>query len=402
MIETAEYQKRRESLQKQLKGAVAVVYAGEHAAPAVGKWRGDANFIYLTGIDNEPGAALLFDPTNENPNRRITLFLRPSNIEMERWDGYRDQIGSALKDRYGFKGFGSIMRTTSLPAMLTGALRRAKQAACLHPFAVYPANVSPDLNAFQQVSQRIPGVKIEDRTQDLVIMRAIKSPAEIALLERAADITVAAYREAIKYIKPGLNESQVQLALETIYKQQGGDIGYGTIVGSGINGTVLHYIANDQPLKDGDLLVIDSAASFGGYVSDITRTFPVSGKFTPDQRELYEVVLKAELAAIKAARPGATFYEVDSAARNVIEKAGLGDAFIHAIGHPLGLVVHDVVPDHPIKPNMVITIEPGIYLPDRKIGIRIEDDLVITKTGNRNITSGVPKTVKEIEAAMGR
>ncbi len=397
MIETLEYRKRRETVLKQLNGAVAVVFAGEHAAPAIGKWRPDANFSYLTGINNEPGAAVLFDPSNENPDRRIVLLLKPMNNEAERWDGYRKPIDATLKRETGFT---AIFRTSLLPSLLTAAIRRTKHAACLHPFAVYPADPSADLKAFQQVAQRVPGVRIEDRTSLLLGMRAVKSPAELKLIEHAADITIAAYGQVLKHIRPGVNESQVQLALETVYKQQGGDIAYGTIVGSGLNGTVLHYIANDRSLEDGDLLVIDSAASFGGYASDITRTFPVSGKFTPDQRELYEVVLKSQLAAIKASRPGARFYEVDAAARNVIEKAGFGDAFIHSIGHPLGLSVHDVVPDHPLKPGMVITIEPGIYLPDRKIGIRIEDDLVITKSGNRNITDRVPKTVKDIEAAM--
>ncbi|HEY0008683.1 MAG TPA: aminopeptidase P family protein, partial [Tepidisphaeraceae bacterium] len=373
--------------------------SGDHPAPEHGKWRADLNFLYLTGLSNEQGAALLFDPSNDDPKRRVVLFLKPSNPEAEQWTGLRQSVSSELKKSLGIQ---TILRTGSLPGALTSALQRTKQAACLLPFAVYPAPVSADLAAFQQVAQRVPGVRIEDRTALLKLMRAVKSAGELKLIERAADITVAAFQQAIGHIRPGLNESQIQLALETIYRQQGGDIAYGTIVGSGLAGTVLHYIDNNQPLQDGDLLVIDSAASFGGYASDITRTFPVSGKFTADQRELYEVVLAAQLAAIKASKPGAKMYEVDDAARQVIEKASLGDAFIHSIGHPLGLTVHDVQPDHPLKPNMVITIEPGIYLPSRKIGIRIEDDLVITKTGNRNLTDRVPKTVKEIEAAMKR
>ena len=192
----------------------------------------------------------------------------------------------------------------------------------------------------------------------------------------------------------------MQLALETVYRQQGGDVAYGTIVGGGLGGTVLHYVRNDRPLEDGDLLVIDSAASFGGYASDVTRTYPVDGKFTADQRELYEVVLAAELAGIKACKPGVRLHDIDAAARAVIDKAGLGDAFIHSIGHPLGLHVHDVVPDHPLAPGTVLTIEPGVYLPDRKVGIRIEDDIVLTRTGNRNLTDRIPKTVKDVEVQM--
>jgi Xaa-Pro aminopeptidase len=399
MIDPKEYAKRRAALLKQLGGSVGVVFAGEHPAPAIGKWRPDLNFLYLTGLDTEPGAALLLDPENENPRRRVALFLKPSNPEAEQWTGLRPAVTSEFKKAVGIE---TVLRTNQLPGLLTASLRRAKSAACLHPFAVYPAEVSADLKVFQQVAQRVPGVRIEDRTSLLAAMRATKSPAELKLIEKAADITVAAYREAIKYIRPGINESQVQLALETLYKQQGGDIAYGTIVGGGIGGTVLHYINNDRPLEAGELVVIDSAANFGGYASDITRTFPVSGKFTPEQRDLYETVLKAQATAIKAARPGARLFEVDAAARDVIDAAGLGDYFIHSIGHPLGLHVHDVQPDHPLKENMVLTIEPGVYLPDRKIGIRIEDDIILTKGGNRNITDRVPKTVKEIEAAMAR
>lgn len=375
---------------------MGLVFAGEQSDGS-GRFQPDANFVYLTGIRDERGAALLLDPANDNPQRREVLFLRPRDPEQERWDGYRETISSALKRR---TGFAAIQRLGSLPAAVTAALRRCKRAACLHPFAVYPSALSPDLGVFQQVAQRVPGVRIEDRTALLTSMRAIKSRTELALIERAADITEQAFLGVIGQLRPGLRESQVQLALETVYRQQGGELAYGTIVGGGLNGTVLHYIDNDRELHDGELVVIDSAASFGGYASDLTRTFPVSGKFTAEQREVYEVVLAAQLAAIKACRPGVALFEVDAAARRVIDKAGLGDAFIHSIGHPLGLSVHDVQPDHPLKPGMVITVEPGVYLPERGLGVRIEDDLLITARGTRNLTPRVPKTVLEIERAM--
>lgn len=394
VIPQAEYLKRRQALLKSLNGAVALVASGEGSA---GHFKADPNFVYLTGIDNEPGAFVLFDGGNLQPQRKISLFLRPLNSEAERWDGYRAAIDSTLKKQ---SGFDSVFRTNMLPGMVTAALRRQKQAACLLPFAVYPAAVSADLAIFQQVSQRIPGIKIDDNTGLLTSMRSIKSPAELAMIEHAAGITELAYRQAVPHIRPGLNEGQLQLALETVYKQHGGGIAYGTIVGGGMGGTVLHYIQNNQPLQDGDLVVIDSAASFGGYAADVTRTYPVNGKFTADQRDVYEVVLAAELAAIKAAKPGVRLHDLDAVARNVIDKAGYGDAFIHSIGHPLGLTVHDVVPDHPLKAGTVITIEPGIYLPDRKLGVRIEDDLVLTAKGNRNLTSRIPKTVKDVEAAL--
>jgi Xaa-Pro aminopeptidase len=155
-------------------------------------------------------------------------------------------------------------------------------------------------------------------------------------------------------------------------------------------------------VRAGDLVVIDAAGEYGRYASDFSRTYPVSGKFTAEQREVYETVLRAEEAAIKALRPGVTHTEVDAAARDVIEKAGYGDAFIHNIGHQLGLEVHDITPDGPLVEGMVMTIEPGIYLPDRKLGVRIEDDLIITKNGAKSMTDRIPKTVEAIERAMSR
>lgn len=398
-IPMSEYAARREAVLKSLDGAAAVVFAGDSVSPLHGRFRPDPNFIYLTGIEDEPGAAVLFDPTNEDPKKRIALLLKPLNIEVERWDGYREEIGSKLKEKTGFK---TIFRIGALNGMLTGAVKRAKKGACLAPFATYPAPVSADLAALQQIQQRVLGVSIIDRTTLLPNMRAIKSKTELALIQKACDITEEAYLQAIKHIRPGLNESRVQLALETVYREAGGGLAYNSIVGSGMNGTVLHYNANNNELKAGDLLVIDSAASYGGYCSDITRTFPVSGKFTKEQKDIYNVVLQAELAAIKASKPGMKMFDVDNVAREVITKAGYGDYFIHSIGHPLGLVVHDVVPDHPLKANMVITIEPGIYIPELKMGIRIEDDVLITPKGPKVITPNVPKTVEDIEAAMKR
>jgi Xaa-Pro aminopeptidase len=163
---------------------------------------------------------------------------------------------------------------------------------------------------------------------------------------------------------------------------------------------VLHYSANDKLLQEGELVVIDYAAAVGGYASDVTRTLPASGMFTPEQRKLYEIVLEANLAAIEATRPGATYAEVHRAARAVISRAGYQDYFLHGIGHHLGIDVHDPTPDGPLMPGMVLTIEPGIYLPERGIGIRIEDDVLVTKSGPRVLTEAIPKSIQVIEAVM--
>ena len=398
-VAVAEYKDRRERVLKALKGSAAVVYAGDGSHPLVGRWQANHHFVYLTGIADEPAAAVLFDPGAEDPRRRIVLFLRPMNIELEKWDGYRREIGPELKEATGFT---TVMRAAALPAAVTAAARRGKKLACLHPFAVYPAAVSPDLAAFQQIAQRVPGVAIDDQTMLLLGLRAVKSTAELALMRRAIAATAAGFNAVLKgVIKPGVNERAIADALEFEYRRHGAEtLAFNTIVGAGVNGTVLHYMANDRPVAAGDLIVIDTGASYRGYAADITRTVPADGRYTPDQREVYEVVLAAQLAGIKAVKVGNKMSDVDAAARDVIDKAGLGHAFIHNIGHQLGLEVHDVTPDGPLKAGMVVTIEPGVYLPDRRLGVRIEDDILVTASGNENLTVAVPKTVKDVEAAM--
>jgi len=399
MISVEEQRQRREALLQALDGAVAVVFAGTGTGSdsAQGRWRTDRLFWYLTGLDYESGGAVAFDPTAEDPDRRITLYLRPRDPESERWHGAREPLDSALQTRTGFD---SVLRTPAMPPRLTEAARRSKRVACLHPFAPYNAAISPDLEVFKRVADHVPGVAIEDRTQLLPRMRAVKSAAEVALIEKAVAATVAGYQHALRFISPGVTESEIAEVLTAGFRTLDGEPAFAPIVGAGANGAVLHYEDLAQTVKDGDLIVIDYAASYGGYASDVTRTLPASGTFTPDQRELYEVVLEANLAAMRAVRPGATMTEVHNAALEVITEAGYKDDFIHGIGHQLGIEVHDVAPDGPLAPGMVLTIEPGVYLPERGMGVRIEDDVLVTETGCLDLTSAIPKTVEAIQAAM--
>ena len=235
------------------------------------------------------------------------------------------------------------------------------------------------------MTERVPGVKIEDAVNLVSGMRAVKSPADLKLIKKAVEITTSGYAMASKVIRPGATEEHVSQTLEFAYRGRGAQgVAYNNIVGSGLNSTVLHYNDNNCPLQKGDMLVIDSGCAYKNYASDVTRTYPVGGQFSSDQREIYEVVLASQLASIKAAKAGATFTAVDEAARNVIEKAGYGDAYIHGIGHKLGIQVHDATPDGPLKPGQVITIEPGVYFPDRKLGVRIEDDVLILEKRKRS------------------
>jgi Xaa-Pro aminopeptidase len=397
-IEISEFQSRRERLLKLLDGAVGVVFAGTGSSAVTDSFQPDWNFYYLTGIRDESGAVLLLDPGAEDPKRRAVLFLRPLNPEADEWDGYRDRIGAPLKQG---TGFATVLRTTMLPRFLTTTARKRGKVACLHPFAVYDAPVTPDLAAFRKVQERTVGISIQDKTELIPAMRAVKSEAEIAVMRKAVVATNAGFSAAAKAIRPGANERDIQRALEDGFRDAGGrGTGYGSIVGAGLSSTVLHYRANDQPLAEGDLLLIDAAARVGGYTADVTRTFPISGRFTPEQRGIYDLVLAALKAATNAVRPGAWMHEVEQAARDVIEKAGYGDAFMHGIGHQLGIEVHDANPDGPLKAGMVVTIEPGVYLPGKKIGVRIEDDILVTATGGENLTKAIPREASEVEAMV--
>lgn len=398
VIKVSEYQTRRKKVLSALKGAVGVVFAGAGGDPLIGSWRPNRFFEYLTGIRDEPGASVLFDPTHPDPNMRISLVLKPLDPELERWDGLRDWIGVELNERYGFS---RTMRSYQLPRFLSAAARRSKRLACLHPFADYTQPVSPDLKIFQDICARTVGVSIEDRTDLLIGMRAAKSSAE----QRAIKAAGVAYKSGLElmlsHLEPGVNESR--LAQDLLYgSSEAGGVGYAfnPIVGSGLNATVLHYNANDQECQDGDLLLVDCGTTAGGYACDVTRVFPVSGRFTKRQKELYSIVLKSYKAAVRAAKPGATLAKLDQVAKDSVRASGFPDAFPHGLGHHMGLDVHDVTPDTPLKPGHVITIEPGLYIPEERVGIRLEDDFVITERGCRNLTSSIPIEIEDVEKWM--
>lgn len=397
-IKVSEYQERRKKINAALKDSIGLVFAGDGAPPLRGEWFPDMNFRYLTGISNEPGAVVLFDPTNPNPKRRTILFLKPVNPEMDVWDGYRDHISQELRDRYGFE---TVMRTLAMPRFLTEAARRTKKLACLHPTAAYTQPLTHDLDIFQKVAARMPGCAIIDKSDTIISQRLVKSSAEIKQISTAIKATHNGLNRLLAKLKPGVGERELHNALVGGFAEAGSiRNAFDPIVGSGHNATVLHYKENAGVCNDGELLVVDSGAEINGYASDITRTFPVSGKFTKEQAKLYNIVLKSQQAAIKAVKPGATMAQVDEASRKVIRDAGYGDQYMHGVGHHLGLETHDPSPEVKLKPGMVVTIEPGIYLQDKSIGIRIEDDILVTESGNRNLSSMIPKTVAEVEAAI--
>ncbi len=400
VIAPSEYAARRKKVLSALKGAAALVFAGDDTGHGIGlePYRPHPNFEYLTGVADEPGAVLLLDPSAPAAARQEILFLTPLNRELEKWDGLRLEIGSELKKKVGVR---TVLRTLGMPRFVTEAAARTKKLACLHPFSYYTQPVSPDLKVYRDLAERIPGLSIEDKTELLAGMRAKKSAAEQKMVARAAKITAEGYAAAFRVTKPGITEFDLQEAIEHAYRTNGArSAAYSTIVGAGINSTVLHYRANKEVIEDGDLICIDSGALYRGYAADVTRTIPANGVFTDRQREIYSLVLKAQAASIRACKPGAKMSSVDKAARDIINKAGYGDYFIHGIGHHLGLEVHDITPNAPLTIGAIVTIEPGVYIPDEEIGVRIEDDIVVTSKGPKNLTSMIPKSIAAIEKAM--
>lgn len=397
-VKQKEFAARRAAAAKALKGAVGVVFAGDAGGHLDEQWRPDPNFYYLTGVLDEPGACLVLDPGHPNPAWRETLLLRPLDPEVEKWDGLREEIGGALRKS---TGFGNIRRTGMLGRVVLEAVRRAKRVACLHPLAQHTQPVSPDLSVFQALAERVPGVEIEDKSDLLAGMRMVKSTAEAKNMGLACAASKIGLERLIAEIGPGVSERVLQASLEKGFAEGGGvGTSFAPIVGWGINSCVLHYKTNHNVLGESGIVLVDSGTVVNGYASDITRVFPVSGKFTKREAEIYELVNKARRASIAAVKPGATMRQVDAAARTLINKAGFGDYFFHSIGHHLGLETHDVSLDVPLKPGMVITIEPGVYLQDEHIGVRLEDVVRVTPKGRTNLSKDIPVDREDVEAWM--
>lgn len=354
----------------------------------------DPNFLYFTGW-SEPGAVVIITPEDE------TLFLPPRNERKERYEGRRAAPGDeGLQRRTGF----AAVRSTDIWEV---ELRRHSEAG----LPVYTAKSSRKLPL---VETALPGVKLHDITPEASRLRMTKSAREIALLQQSIDASVEMHLAAWRRIRSGLSESQIEGTMFAAMKERGCErMAYQPIIGSGPNGTILHYSANHRRMDRGELLLIDVGAECSGYASDLTRTIPVSGKFSPRQRELYEIVLGAQKAAIAAVKPGSTLGPqgtLTNVARDYMNAHGkdlkgepLGKYFTHGIGHHVGLEVHDAwLPEEPLAPGMVVTIEPGLYIPDEGIGIRVEDMVLVTAEGGKLLSGKLPREVKDIERWLAR
>lgn len=390
-------------------------------------YRPSSDLFYLTGF-SEPGTCLLLRPSQDQA--QSVLFLRPRDPERETWDGRRLGVEAAPATL----GVDAAFPIGELEAQLKpclGGIERLHYA-----FGAYPEQDAKVMAWIPRLGSRDVSAPTELVHAGVLLheMRLRKDPSEVAWMRHAAAITTQAYAEAVQAIRPGGNECEVQAALEGAYKRLGGNgSAYHPIVAGGVNACILHYNENDQALEAGSLLLIDSGAEAGWYACDVSRTYPVGGRFSPAQREVYGWVLKAQKAACDAVRPGQHVKAYHEVAVRVLTEglvamgvlAGEVEALIqaeahkpfymHGTGHFLGLDTHDVgrykrrnsEPWRSLEPGMVLTVEPGLYftpglpgVPERLagIGVRIEDDLLVTEDGHENLTEGIPKEIDEVEA----
>ncbi len=388
----AVYAARRAALMKAMGEGVAVIYAdGQEDAAG---YRQSGDFLYLTGVE-EPGAVLVLAPKERT--YKEFLFLPSRDPELERWHGEREAISTALRAKYGFA---KISRSGSL---LGTVVDLSSRSPTLWQVSRPTLRGQPkDLELYGKVQQQLAGVSTRPMGWTLAQMRSRHDAQELAIMQRGIRISEEGHLAAWQLVRPGVSESDLRAEAERIWRQRGSRrIAYESIVGSGPNSTILHYPRSERVMRDGELILMDMAAEYAHYATDITRTLPVNGRFSPEQRKIYDIVLKAQDAAFALAKPGATYEDLDRAARKVIDDAGYGDYFIHGLGHFVGLDVHDAGALHQkLEPGMVLTLEPGIYIPEKNLGVRIEDEIVITETGARVLTDGLPRKADDIEKWM--
>ena len=393
------------------------------------RFRQDSDFFYLTGFE-EPDSLAVIAPEKDV---KYTLFVRPRDPEREIWDGRRAGVEGAKSEFGAGEAYPIEEFHTRLADYLDGTdvlyyrlgVNRDLDDAIIKEIARMRALNRKPIHPPQTIVD--PGTIVHE-------MRVVKSPEELEIMQQAADIAAEAHREAMKAVRPGMKEYQIEALIEQVFRRHGAAApAYTSIVGAGPNATVLHYINNDGELRDGDLVLVDAGAEYKGYASDITRTFPINGRYSQPQREIYDLVLKAQMACVEMVRPGVTHdqlkqHSIEVLTEGMVELGLLKGKpeelikekkhekfYMHGLGHMLGIDVHDVgryyfgQESRALEPGVVMTVEPGIYVsmgsedvPEKYlgIGVRIEDDVLCTNNGPRVLTHKVPKHAEEIEDLM--
>jgi len=414
------FHERRVRLVRETGGDGIVVLFGYREGDigvATTPFRQNENFYYLTGW-NEPDAMLLLVPkagksaSGEVELEKEILFIPPHDSAQEKWTG--PKLGPDDADARARAGFPTVRSNTLFKSELDEALKGFSKIYT----EVTPQPESGEECFIQDMQGRIkklaPLASLNDFRNILARMRMIKTPGEVALIRKATDASVEAHLAALKATKPGAWEYEVAARMMYEFQRLGCEWpAYPPIVGSGFYSTVLHYDQNSKQMAEGEVAVMDVAGAYGGYASDITRTLPASGKFTPRQKEIYEIVLAAADASIAAAKPGAHLgrrgakglheiaYDYINSHGKDLKGQRLGQYFIHGLSHHVGLNVHDPADyNQPLQPGMIVTIEPGIYIPEESLGVRIEDIVLITDDGCEVLSRRLPRTVEDVERAM--
>jgi Xaa-Pro aminopeptidase len=433
----------KEFMRRLDKNSVAIIPAAREAVRSHDtnyRYRQNSDFFYLTGFE-EPEAVAVIAPSQD---KKFTLFVRPRDLEQEIWNGYRAGVEGAVADYSADQAFPVSEFDAKLPEILNGP--DVLYYAFGHTTGEMDQKIIRQLTNMRETNRKPlePPRSIIDPSSILHEMRVIKSAEEVEIMQRAADIAAEAHVEAMKDVRPGMMEYEVEAMLEAYFRKHGASgSSYTSIVGAGGNATVLHYIDNKDQLQDGDLLLIDAGAEYQGYASDITRTFPINGKFTQAQRDIYDLVLKCQVSCVDMVRPGVRLEDLKTHSIEILTagmvELGLlkGDPktliaekkymqfYMHNLGHYLGIDVHDAGryyfngESRPAAVGMVMTVEPGLYIsPDTSripegfnqdipekylgVGVRIEDDVLVTEKGARVLTHKVPKDPQEIEAVMAK
>lgn len=434
-----EFKRRRQQLLMQMApGSAAIIASASELIrnnDAHFRFRQDSHFYYLTGFEEPESIAVIIKAVDEST--QFILFCRDSDPAAEQWDGPREGVGGAKSTYQADKAFDIKQFNTQLSQIVSDVE---------HVYIPFSANsevmdavvscVEKEAGLARSGNMTVLGLTNLDNL--LFELRLIKSDTEITLLQKSADIAVEAHKRAMTACQPEMNEYELEAELLYTFKKQGCVAeAYTSIVAAGSNACVLHYIANRDQILDGDLVLIDAGGEYQYYAADITRTFPANGRFTDPQKQVYQAVLDAQLAVIDQIKPGVTYDQLQKTAidyitqglidlgllsgdkAELIEQKAYQRFYMHNIGHWLGMDVHDHGPDsyrkngkwRLLEPGMVLTVEPGIYInadcdnvPEiyRGIGIRIEDDILVTESGCDVLTAALPKTIADIEAFMAK
>ena len=425
------YAQRRAKLAAQVDGPILLVgYTGREEESQSYVFAQEENFYYLTG-HNEEGAALLLLPGGKTwvpkPETREKmklstvdgglapeiLFLPAKDRRKEVWNGVR--MSPEDPDIKPKTGFGTVLPYSELRAIMEVLALEFPTVYTILPYQRELGGYPHEKEVVDWLKQAVPQETSKDIRGNITDLRVIKSPTEVAMLRQAIDLSLDAQLEAMKMMRPGLWEYQVAAKMVEVHAMGGSEAeAYAPIVGAGPNSTALHYDKLSRKIEDGDIVVMDVGAQYSGYAADITRTIPANGKYTPRQREIYDIVLGAQNAALAALKPGMIMGCRDkknslfNVAYNYINSHGkdqrgkpLGQYFIHGLGHNIGLNVHDPGDScRPLQPGMVVTVEPGVYIPEENLGVRVEDDVLVTDTGYELLNRKLPRDADEIEKIM--